>query len=189
MGAATERIKTWRKGRKLYSCRQDTIREKRQEAIQLQTGYKHGGKTGSYTAADRIQAGRKDREICSCRQDTEREERQGAIQLQTGYRHGGKAESYTAADRIQAGRKDRKLCSCRQILSGRKERELGSCRQDTRREERQRALQLQTGYKEGGKTGSCAAADRIQAERKDKSNAAKGGGLRAIPQQTEYMYM
>jgi hypothetical protein len=34
---------------------------------------------------------------------------------------------------------------------------------------------------------SYAAADRIQAERKDRHNAVKEGGLRAITQQTEYM--
>jgi hypothetical protein len=50
---AADRIQTWRKGRKLYSCRQDTEREERQEAVQLQTGYNQGGKTGSYAAAER----------------------------------------------------------------------------------------------------------------------------------------
>jgi hypothetical protein len=35
---AADRIQTWRKGRKL--CRQDTICEKRQEAMQLQKRYK-----------------------------------------------------------------------------------------------------------------------------------------------------
>ncbi len=51
--------------------------------------------------------------------------------------------------------------------------ELCSCRQDTVREERQGAIQLQ----KGGKKGNCAAADTIQLERKEKSNTAMGGGL------------
>ncbi len=63
---AADRIQAWRKDRR---------------AMQLQTGYKHGGKTGSYAAADRIQRGRKDRELCSCREDTNRKERQEAVQL------------------------------------------------------------------------------------------------------------
>jgi hypothetical protein len=67
--------------------------EERQGTLQLKTGYKHGGKTGSKAAADRIQAWRKDRELGSCRQDISMEERQGARQLQTGYKHGGKTES------------------------------------------------------------------------------------------------
>jgi hypothetical protein len=62
--------------------------------MQLQSGYKEGGKTGSYAAADRIQAGRKDRR---------------AMQLQTRYSQGGKTGSYTAAE----GRKEGELCSCR----------------------------------------------------------------------------
>ncbi len=145
--------------------------------MQLQTGYKQGGKTGSYAAADRIkeggktgsytavdrvQSGRKDRELCSCRQDTSREERQKARQLETGYREGGKTGRYAAADRMR-GRKGRKLYSCRQDTDMRKERYLCRSRQDTCKEERQGAMQPQTGYKEGGKTESYAAADKIQA--------------------------
>ncbi len=61
-------------------------------------------------------------------------------------KRGKNTGSYAAADRIKSRRKDRKLCSCRQ---------------DTRREERQGARQLQTGDKEEGKKGSCAAAHRI----------------------------
>jgi hypothetical protein len=102
--------------------------------------HKHGGKTGTYAAADRIQRGRRDREatLCSCGPDTSREERRGAMQLRTGYREGGKTG------------------------------ELSSCRQDTSKEERQGTVQLQTGYEQGGKTGSYAAADWIQARRKDR---------------------
>jgi hypothetical protein len=57
------------------------LREYKEEAgeelTKLQTGYKHGGKTGSCTAVDRIQRGRKDKgaSVCSCRQDTSREDR------------------------------------------------------------------------------------------------------------------
>ena len=59
---AADRIQAWRKDRELYGCRQDTEREERQGAMQLQTGYKEEGKKGSYAAADRIQSGKKDRE-------------------------------------------------------------------------------------------------------------------------------
>jgi hypothetical protein len=67
------------------------------------------------------------------------------MQLQTEYNQGERTGSYAGADRIQGGKKD-------------------SCRQDTRRKERQGAVQLQTGYREGGKTGELlyVAADRIQ---------------------------
>ena len=77
------------------------------------------------------------------------------MQLQTRYKEGGKTDSCAAADRIQAGGKDRKLYSCRQDISS--EERQGAIQLQTgytSMEERQEAMQLQTGYKQGGKTES-----------------------------------
>jgi hypothetical protein len=89
--------------------------EERQEAIQLQTGYNQGEKTGSCAAAERIHTERKGTKLCSCREDKSREKRQEAVQLQTGYNQGGKTRSCAAADRIQAGRKDREYAAAERI--------------------------------------------------------------------------